>query len=298
MKKTLLSFLFVFVAMVSSALPINPYFPVALNNSWTYSNGKTVEVSLCTEVNGVLYARISNVVGTGYITLTIDPSQVSFSSYSNPDYIMVSGYFAAKPLLKAPVVLNDTWNYNLTSNGYPIEMTTTVTSIATDVTIDNFTYIGCAELTVNIQYPNGYDWNNWLVTRRLYMYPGIGCVKRVDHWSDNTTTEITLVSHQITANEDNLASQATLSSYNYPNPFTQLTNICFDLPKSGSACVSIYNMKGQLVRSFDWVHFEVGNNSVTWDGKDDQGKTVADGMYLYKIQTKDSSTHGKMLFMR
>lgn len=298
MKKLILFLTILSLILVAFALPYNPYFPITLNDSWTYSNGRTVQVSTYSEVNDVVHARISNVSNSGYVDLVINSAGVSFSSYTNPDFIMVAYTFAPNPLLKTPIVLDDTWSSTITSNGHPIVMINTITSTTASINIGDLSYDNCVELTIDFQYPDGPSGTSWLVSRKMYFYPGIGCIKRIDQMSNNSTTEFTLASHQITANEDNNTHAPSLAAYNYPNPFSQTTNISFDMPKNGNTTVSIYNMKGQLIRSYKENHLEAGINSVNWDGLDNHGKAAISGMYLYRIKTEEAITQGKMLLIK
>ncbi len=81
----------------------------------------------------------------------------------------------------------------------------------------------------------------------------------------------------------------------YPNPAAQEVN--FDLSKLAVAPekLAIYNLKGQLVRSFQP---ERGAVKVVWDGKEDSGRPVANGIYFYRSGTGKSSVTGKFTLLR
>ena len=70
---------------------------------------------------------------------------------------------------------------------------------------------------------------------------------------------------------------------NYPNPFHSNTTISFELAKESDISISIYNIKGQKVKSLTNANYETGTHSVTWNGKDDNNKSVASGIYYYKL---------------
>jgi len=89
---------------------------------------------------------------------------------------------------------------------------------------------------------------------------------------------------------------------NTPNPFTNETEILFitaDYERVGDYSLSIYNTKGQLVRRFDgsthdfWV-----KTKIVWDGTDEQGKEVAPGTYLYKLEYNGNAVVRKMVKIR
>jgi flagellar hook assembly protein FlgD len=84
---------------------------------------------------------------------------------------------------------------------------------------------------------------------------------------------------------------------NFPNPFNPSTTIQLSLPQAGEYRVSIYNITGQLIRTFDG-YSEAGTVSVEWDGKDSQGNQVATGMYLYNGKSGAYSETRKMILLK
>ncbi|MDZ7313674.1 MAG: T9SS type A sorting domain-containing protein, partial [candidate division KSB1 bacterium] len=78
---------------------------------------------------------------------------------------------------------------------------------------------------------------------------------------------------------------------NYPNPFNPTTTIRFALPEAGNVTLAIYNTAGQLVRTLVDHQMSAGWQTVRWNGRDQSGKPVAAGVYLYRIvvQGKDGN---------
>ncbi|MGH7600095.1 MAG: FlgD immunoglobulin-like domain containing protein, partial [bacterium] len=70
---------------------------------------------------------------------------------------------------------------------------------------------------------------------------------------------------------------------NYPNPFNPSTMIDFALPAAGKVTVNIYNETGQLVRKLVDGEMSAGRHAVRWNGRNQLGKAVAAGIYLYRI---------------
>ncbi len=64
-----------------------------------------------------------------------------------------------------------------------------------------------------------------------------------------------------------------------PNPFNPRTTLSFTLPRSGWACLRIYGPNGRLLRTLAQGTWPGGKQSVEWDGKDGQGRSVASGAY-------------------
>jgi len=74
---------------------------------------------------------------------------------------------------------------------------------------------------------------------------------------------------------------------NYPNPFNSSTVIRFALPQNQDVELSIYNLAGQRVATLVQGVREAGMYTVRWDGRDDTGKELASGVYLYRLQVGD-----------
>lgn len=76
---------------------------------------------------------------------------------------------------------------------------------------------------------------------------------------------------------------------NFPNPFaTQqaqaITAIRYALPKSATVSVEVYNMLGQKVRTLVNRQFQAADYYLaTWNGRDEVGKEVSSGVYVYRI---------------
>jgi hypothetical protein len=71
---------------------------------------------------------------------------------------------------------------------------------------------------------------------------------------------------------------------NYPNPFNPTTNIKFFLPISKNISLKIYNALGQEVRTIiNDQNYAPGSHTVEWDGKDNNGKPVSSGVYVYTL---------------
>jgi hypothetical protein len=83
----------------------------------------------------------------------------------------------------------------------------------------------------------------------------------------------------------------------YPNPFNPNTNLSFTLPNATAYSMNIYNVAGQLVRSYEGMG-NVGLNVITWDGKDNAGNDVSSGVYFYKLIAGSYTATNKMVMMK
>ena len=85
---------------------------------------------------------------------------------------------------------------------------------------------------------------------------------------------------------------------NSPNPFNPTTRIDYTLKNTGFVELSIFNSKGQLIKNLINENQEKGNYSVIWNGKNNEGISVASGVYFYKLQTEFAQLTKKMLLMK
>jgi hypothetical protein len=83
----------------------------------------------------------------------------------------------------------------------------------------------------------------------------------------------------------------------YPNPFNPYTNLSFTLPTATRYSMNIYNVAGQLVKSYEGMG-NVGLNVITWDGKDNLGVDVASGVYFCKLTAGQYHAINKMVMLK
>jgi hypothetical protein len=85
---------------------------------------------------------------------------------------------------------------------------------------------------------------------------------------------------------------------NYPNPFNPTTTIRFDLPNQARVVLKIYNILGHEVRTLVSGVVSAGSHSYNWEGKNQSGKDVSSGIYLYRIEADSFSKTMKLLLLR
>lgn len=70
---------------------------------------------------------------------------------------------------------------------------------------------------------------------------------------------------------------------NFPNPFNPTTTIKFSIQNDSKVELSIFNIKGQKIKTLAQYEFTKGNHSIIWNGDDNFGNSVSSGVYLYKL---------------
>ncbi len=94
---------------------------------------------------------------------------------------------------------------------------------------------------------------------------------------------------QTNANETILPVTTELISI-YPNPFNPETTISYSLKEDTKVSISIYNLKGQKVRSLVNGQIQAGYHIVTWNGKDESGRNVSSGIYFSIFDAESSGS--------
>lgn len=93
-----------------------------------------------------------------------------------------------------------------------------------------------------------------------------------------------------------LPAQTVLKSA-YPNPFkaNSNTNIPVEVKAGESGTVTIYNVLGQVVKTFN---VNEGFNPLTWNGRDSRNNACGSGIYFYKLSTPSKNQTKKMVIVK
>jgi hypothetical protein len=90
---------------------------------------------------------------------------------------------------------------------------------------------------------------------------------------------------------------------NYPNPFNPETWIPYSLKEAVPVTLEIYNARGQLVRVLKFGVQEPGDyltpdTAAHWDGRNQQGEQMANGLYFYQLKAGDFRAIKKMVLLK
>ena len=85
---------------------------------------------------------------------------------------------------------------------------------------------------------------------------------------------------------------------NHPNPFNPQTTIAFAIKDRGHVRLAIYDVAGRLVRTLANESRASGAHEVTWDGRGNDGRPVASGVYLYRLTAGEFSQTRKMVLLK
>ena len=83
-----------------------------------------------------------------------------------------------------------------------------------------------------------------------------------------------------------------------PNPFNPTTQILYQIAEPGDVRLTIYNLLGQQVRTLVQSYQPAGRHRAIWHGKDDLGRAVSSGVYIYRIRSGDLTATRKMILLK
>ena len=84
----------------------------------------------------------------------------------------------------------------------------------------------------------------------------------------------------------------------WPNPVRDAASLRFDLPRSGSARLQIFDLAGRRIR--EWVESGAtpGRFTTRWDGRDEAGRRVASGIYVARLETNSGTVVRRIAVLR
>ena len=85
---------------------------------------------------------------------------------------------------------------------------------------------------------------------------------------------------------------------NFPNPFNPETVIYYDLAIRSYVSISVFNQMGQKVATLLDKEMYAGSYFAVWNGEDDNGESLASGVYLYRMETEGFVQTRKLVLMR
>ena len=102
----------------------------------------------------------------------------------------------------------------------------------------------------------------------------------------------------LSADENQIIPNKHSLRQNYPNPFNPITNIAYSIPETEKVNLSIFNIKGQIVKTLVNETKQSGYYSVRWNGTNNSGIKVASGLYFYKLSAGKTILNKKMILLK
>jgi len=122
-------------------------------------------------------------------------------------------------------------------------------------------------------------------------------IDTVDISGDNRLIYVNRYDNYLSTESEKIPTEFALHE-NYPNPFNPSTTLRFDLPEVSNVILTIYNMLGQKVKTFNMQSTPAGYHALKWNATNDYGDPVGAGVYLYQLQSKDFVKTRKMVLLK
>jgi hypothetical protein len=114
-----------------------------------------------------------------------------------------------------------------------------------------------------------------------------------EHWNNATdkkysrnlglNTGIELVFNNLTGIKDNKINKSENVFQNFPNPFSSFTSIQYKLSVISDVSLIVYDIKGSEIKTLVNEKQDAGIHKITWNRLNDNGQSVAPGIYIGKI---------------
>jgi uncharacterized repeat protein (TIGR02543 family) len=144
---------------------------------------------------------------------------------------------------------------------------------------DGGTYNSGAFVFVTAVPDSGYVFDGWSGSLAGEQNPALLTMNQ----NKNITALFKQIISTSTAN-DMLPEQTTLGQI-YPNPFSTVTTIPFEIKEASHIKVTILNLSGQEVCSLINKHLQPGKYTIPWDGSDTNGTRVTEGIYFCRMES-------------
>ncbi len=119
----------------------------------------------------------------------------------------------------------------------------------------------------------------------------------VPNYGSNSIDYIQIIPSSIQQESINIGDRFKLF-HNYPNPFNPETNISYQLAQQDKVTITIFNSLGQKVKTLLDENQSQGYYSITWDGKNETGRTMSSGVYFYQLKTNSKIEMKKMIMIK
>lgn len=154
------------------------------------------------------------------------------------------------------------------------------------------------DMTGQLSAPNTGGWQTWkeVATSEIALTKGTHQLK-----FEVITGGFNLFQIQINPVSNGVFQEFTDRVFigkNYPNPFNATTTLPFYISETTRVELAIYDLRGCLVRTLYKSRLDAGCYAVQWDGRDENGKPVASGNYLYHLITNSKERSWQVLLLR
>jgi parallel beta-helix repeat protein len=266
--------------------------PVHIQGNLIYNNN---EDGICLVNASPLISN--NTIANNCLTATVNSAGIWWRESSSPLVINNIIYGNLADINANQIVAGNTpvLSYNLLENALNPAVVDSGNNI-----IGNPLFVSASDYRISSSSPAIDSGNPNPVYYNLLEFDIIGNIRVLDGDGNGTGTidRGCYEFDQNSAIEDDVLVPSALKLNTYPNPMTSFLQInCKSQDKHNPYVLSIYNLKGQLVRTLEAL-IQDGETNCMWDGKDSKGHPMASGIYFLQAKNKQHNVVKKITLLR
>ena len=117
-------------------------------------------------------------------------------------------------------------------------------------------------------------------------------------WISEIDSGYSINNNYLDIKDTSLIVESFSISQNYPNPFNPITTLNYYLPEESIVNITIYDLKGNIVKKIVDQIETSGFKSVQWNGTNNKGQSASAGAYIYVIEAGDFRQTNKMILLK
>jgi hypothetical protein len=119
------------------------------------------------------------------------------------------------------------------------------------------------------------------------------------HGNESTPSNEAMVDGTPTGIGDHTPALSALSVLpNVPNPFSATTTLRFGLPEASGVTLEVFDVRGRRVFTGNAGRMPAGEQSLVFDGRDQNGAALPSGVYFYRVNAAGLTQTRKMVISR
>jgi len=153
---------------------------------------------------------------------------------------------------------------------------------------------------IYVNHGSGFEFLDQTIGTQMFYFPTPPAVaqfyiKTVDHSGQESGASETVIFDPFVGIAE-IGNQSKLSVY--PNPASNLANISFDISESGNYQLAVFDVEGRQVKSLLAAELKTGHFVFSWNGSNNAGAMVKNGVYFMKLSGVNKSFAAKVVLMR
>jgi hypothetical protein len=187
-------------------------------------------------------------------------------------------------------------SFNLQFDGTSLKFDSAVTAgRSANLCIENVAFAG----KVDFVFASGYSLkDNYLKINFLFDGSrGIAPSPTEFNITDIIVDDNPAIISRVKQPENRIPTEWKLSQ-SYPNPFNAESIISYQVPKEAHVTIEVFNLLGQKLKTLVNEEKSPGSYQTIWNGKDENGRSVGSGIFVYRMQAGDFSAIRKMVLVQ